>query len=155
MQDRDIARCHAPENAVNHITPTRRDRAPTIETNEKTMAIKFSRPDRLRTRTPALHRRAVHIGAIGKVELHRPRNSRPSAASSARPHGRIQPVDFGRRVFPGFVVDRHGIGWRRPRIMPSQVIAQRVRRDVRLQIRRLIRRLAPLARFVSHGPVPL
>jgi hypothetical protein len=73
VQGRDIARRQTPENTVHDIAGTRRDGAPPFEADEETVTLKNGRADRPRARAPALHRRPVHVGAIGEVEGHRPR----------------------------------------------------------------------------------
>src|SRR5262245_37780644 len=72
MQRRDVARRQAPEHAVHNIARTWRDRAPPFKANEETITLENSRAQRPCARAPALHRRPVHVGAIGEVEGHYP-----------------------------------------------------------------------------------
>src|SRR5215510_7858953 len=68
VKGRDVPRRQAPEHAMHSIARAWRHRAPAIYADEKAMAFENGVADRVRTRTAALHRRAMHVGPIGEIE---------------------------------------------------------------------------------------
>src|SRR5262249_18142380 len=66
----NISRRQPPQNAMHRIAPAWCDRAPAIEADENSVPVEHSRAERSGARTAPPHRRAMHIGAIGKIKRH-------------------------------------------------------------------------------------
>src|SRR6516162_59757 len=68
----DITRGEPPQNAVDDVTPPCTDRAPSINSNEKTVVVEHRRPHCPGAGTAALHGRTIHVGAISEIQRHDP-----------------------------------------------------------------------------------
>jgi hypothetical protein len=73
VKRRNVARRQPPQYAVHSVARAWRNRAPAIETNEEAITVEYSRTNGTDAWTATLHRKAMHIGAIGEIERHRPR----------------------------------------------------------------------------------
>src|SRR6185369_13081745 len=72
MKRRDITRRQPPQDAVDHLTPARADRAPSIDADEETVIVEHGGAHGPRAGTAMPHRRTIHVGAISEIERHRP-----------------------------------------------------------------------------------
>src|SRR5262245_5238885 len=81
VKSRDITRGEPPQNAVYEVTPARTDRAPSINSDEKTVTVEHGRTHCPGDRTATLHGRTIHIGAIREIERHDPDIAEPAGWS--------------------------------------------------------------------------
>jgi len=71
VKRRNVARHQPPQYAVHSVARAWRNRAPAIETDEEAITAEHGRTDVTDAWTATLHRKAMHIDAIGEIERHR------------------------------------------------------------------------------------